>query len=95
MGQAALAELQPTGRAVQVDLGPEVGLGEAVARAGLLDPLGRDPEVLVLDQRHADQLLELRVLEDLPPGRVGEGLGLGSRKLAPGRWASATVAGRL
>jgi hypothetical protein len=47
---------------------PEVGLGEPVARARLFDPLDRDLQVLVLDERDSDQLLELRVVEELPPG---------------------------
>ena len=83
--QAAGVEAQKAGRRRRVQLRPEVRLREAVAGARLLDALDGDLQVLVLDERDAHELLQLRVVEELPPRRVGEGLGLGGRDLAPGR----------
>src|SRR6266481_4920850 len=41
-----------------------------------VDALRRQLEVIILLQGCADELLQLRVLEDLPPGKVCEGRGL-------------------
>src|SRR5262245_66453880 len=55
----------------------EVRARDAERRARFLDAGGGDGYVVVLGERLADQGLEVRILEDLPPGRIRERRRLG------------------
>ena len=59
------------------DLGEQERAGDAVLGPGLRHARGGRPQVEVVGDRLADQDMELGVLDDLPPGEIGEGLRLG------------------
>ena len=62
----------------------QIGARDGDLSARSVDALRRQLQVVILLQGGADEFLQLRVLEDLPPGKVGEGrrLGLGLRVFA-------------
>jgi len=59
-----------------------VGARDPDEVACLLDPRGRDAQVVVIGERLVDQLLERLVLEDIPPWQIGKRLGADRRFLA-------------
>ena len=63
------------------------GFGANLAR--LLDTSDCDGQVVVVRQRRLDEFLQRLILEDLPPGKVGEGSLLGlARRTSKNRWSS-------
>src|SRR5260370_36411902 len=68
-----------------------IGTRYGKLRAPGVDALCRKLQVVVLLDRRADKFLQLRVLEDLPPGKIGIGrclsLDLGVfAQITEGRW---------
>ena len=57
--------------AVRLHLGEERRAGDRQLRPRGADSFGRELQVVVVPERRADELLQLRVLEDLPPGKIG------------------------
>src|SRR5207249_5053637 len=71
--EALLRESLVRVTALRVQLGELVRACHPELSAGFRHPGHRQAEVLVLLQRGADQLLQGRVLEELPPAEVGHG----------------------
>jgi hypothetical protein len=64
------------GVALEGDLRVEVRLRDPHHRARFLDPRGGEREILVVHQRRPDEVLQDWIPEHLPPGNVGDRVGL-------------------
>ena len=70
---------------VGLDLREELGAGDAGIRPRLLDAPGGEAHVVAVPQRLVDQGLQVVLLEDLPPGPVGERPRFGRGRLGRSR----------
>ncbi len=72
--------------AIPLHLRKQIGARDRDLSARSSDALRRQLQVVILLQGCADELLQLRILEDLPPGKVCEG-----RRLGLGLWVFAQI----
>jgi hypothetical protein len=68
---------------IGVELRVEIRFGDAECGAHLLDAFHGDLQIAILRQRDLNQLLQLRILKQIPPRHVGDGLTGHSRRIAP------------